>query len=556
MDRRWMYARRDSLEYAQGMEMFISFALKHVEDPNSILCPCVDCNNTVQSNVDGVRTHLVTNGINQAYKFWIKHGESINSIPLDRSGKETTEGLSKRLNDDTQDRDDSDDIMFNENFDVNSLDELTQIIGENLQDCPEMFKTLCNDANTPLYKGCSKYSKLSALLKLYAIKARGSISDSSFTSLLEAFKDMLPDDNVLPSRIYEAKKMLNSIGMSCKRIHACPNDCILYRKENASLDCCLICQASRYQKENVPAKVMWYFPIIPRFRRLYGVAEDAKNLTWHVDREKKGDGKLRHPVDSPQWIKIDNKFPEFKCEPRNLRLALASDGMNPFGNQSSSHSTWPVILCIYNLSPELCMKRKYLMLSMLISGPRQPGNDIDIYLAPLIEDLKMVWESGVEVFDAHRNETFKLKAMLFGTINDFPAYGNLSGYSVKGYEACPICDKETASKRLQKSKKVVYLRHRRFLPDDHYYRKLKTTFDGKVEAEKAPIPLTGEQILEKVEGLKVKHGKLCAKSIPTRGYKKRLIFFELPYWKDLYIRHFLDVMHIEKLCFCICDLVS
>ena len=86
---------------------------------------------------------------------------------------------------------------------------------------------------------------------------------------------------------------------------------------------------------------------------------------------------------------------------------------------------------------------------MLISGPRQPGNDIDIYLAPLIEDLKMMWESGVEVFDAHRNENFKLKAMLFGTINDFPAYGNLLGYSVKGHEACPICDKETASKRLK-----------------------------------------------------------------------------------------------------------
>ena len=75
----------------------------------------------------------------------------------------------------------------------------------------------------------------------------------------------------------------------------------------------------------------------------------------------------------------------------------------------------------------------------------------------------------------------------------------------------------------------MYLRHCRFLPGDHHYRKLKTAFDGKAEIEKAPIPLTGEQILEKVEGLKVKHRKLCAKSLPTRGYKKRSIFFELPY---------------------------
>ena len=100
---------------------------------------------------------------------------------------------------------------------------------------------------------------------------------------------------------------------------------------------------------------------------------------------------------------------------------------------------------IYNLCPDLIMKRKYMMLTMLISGPKQPGNDIDVYLAPLIEDLKMMWDSGIQVFDAHRNENFNLKALLYGTINDFPAYGNLAGYSVKGYEACPICEENTFS---------------------------------------------------------------------------------------------------------------
>ena len=48
------------------------------------------------------------------------------------------------------------------------------------------------------------------------------------------------------------------------------------------------------------------------------------------------------------------------------------------------------------------------MLTMLISSPRQPGNDIDVYLALLIEDLKMLWEEGVECFDGSREETFTL----------------------------------------------------------------------------------------------------------------------------------------------------
>ena len=102
-------------------------------------------------------------------------------------------------------------------------------------------------------------------------------------------------------------------------------------------------------------------------------------------------------------------------------------------------------MVIYNLPPGLCMKRKYMTLSMMISGPKQPGNGIDVYLSPLIEDLKLMWDQGVEVFDGFGKETFRLHAMLFCTINDFPAYGNLSGYSVKGHKACPICEEDTAS---------------------------------------------------------------------------------------------------------------
>ena len=56
----------------------------------------------------------------------------------------------------------------------------------------------------------------------------------------------------------------------------------------------------------------------------------------------------------------------------------------------------------------LCMKRKFVMLTMLISSPKQPGNDIDVYLAPLIKELKMFWEKDVECFDTSREETFTL----------------------------------------------------------------------------------------------------------------------------------------------------
>jgi hypothetical protein len=76
---------------------------------------------------------------------------------------------------------------------------------------------------------------------------------------------------------------------------------------------------------------------------------------------------------------------------------MSINGMNPFMN-SSTHSTWPIVLTILNLPPWLCNKRKYIMMPGLISEPQQPGNDIDTYFRPLVEDLKVLWNNdGVQV---------------------------------------------------------------------------------------------------------------------------------------------------------------
>ncbi|KAI9186443.1 hypothetical protein LWI28_017293 [Acer negundo] len=112
-------------------------------------------------------------------------------------------------------------------------------------------------------------------------------------------------------------------------------------------------------------------------------------------------------------------------------------------------------------------------LSKDVMGPQQPGNHIDVYLAPLIEDLKTLWDIGVDAFDANKQEYFTLRAVLLWTINDFPAYGNLSGCTVKGYFACPISREGTNSCWLKHCKKNAYMGHRKFLPINHPYRRLK-----------------------------------------------------------------------------------
>ena len=77
------------------------------------------------------------------------------------------------------------------------------------------------------------------------------------------------------------------------------------------------------------------------------------------------------------------------------------------------------------------------MMPVLIQGPRQPGNDIDVYLRPLVEELLQLWhEEGVPVWDEHERKKFNLRGLLFVTINDWPAFSNISVQSNKGYNAC------------------------------------------------------------------------------------------------------------------------
>ncbi|KAD3066352.1 hypothetical protein E3N88_34232 [Mikania micrantha] len=63
------------------------------------------------------------------------------------------------------------------------------------------------------------------------------------------------------------------------------------------------------------------------------------------------DGMMHHPVDGKPWKEFDKKYPNFAKEPRNVRLGLAADGFNPF-------------------------------------GPKSPGKDIDVFLRPLVDELK------------------------------------------------------------------------------------------------------------------------------------------------------------------------
>jgi hypothetical protein len=132
-----------------------------------------------------------------------------------------------------------------------------------------------------------------------------------FGELLKIVKNFLPEDNQLPSSTYEERKVICPLGLEVQKIHACPNDCILYHgKEYENLQDCPFCKALRYKirhddpddvdgeviKKKIQAKVIWYFPIIPHLKRLFRNKSHAKLMRWNKEDCLK-DGMLRHHAD-------------------------------------------------------------------------------------------------------------------------------------------------------------------------------------------------------------------------------------------------------------------
>ena len=64
----------------------------------------------------------------------------------------------------------------------------------------------------------------------------------------------------------------------------------------------------------------------------------------------------------------------------------------------------------------MCMTKPYMFLSCVIPDPFNPMVDIDVYLQPLIDDLKKLW-SGVLTYDVSRTSRFEVKSFQEG-VND------------------------------------------------------------------------------------------------------------------------------------------
>ena len=135
----------------------------------------------------------------------------------------------------------------------------------------------------------------------------------------------------LPESVYDMKKMLRMLGCGSKKIDVCPKNCMLYwGEENEKKEICSKCETPRYKNggapvnaasssaagpstgrvssSRVPKKVLRWFPLIPRLKRLLMCKEISELMRWH-EEERVKDGVLRHPADSLAWEDLNAKYP-------------------------------------------------------------------------------------------------------------------------------------------------------------------------------------------------------------------------------------------------------
>jgi hypothetical protein len=195
-------------------------------------------------------------------------------------------------------------------------------------------------------------------------------------------------------------------------------------------------------------------------------------MRWH--KEGKCDSEdpdiILHPTDTESWEALDRFDPEFARDHMSVRLGLSTDCFQPHSEARNPYSWWPIFIMPYNLSPNKCLKQGFVFLAHVILGPKEPRKQMNIFLCPLFEEMKELWQE-VNAYDSYLKYCFNLRAAYLWSIHDYLSYGKFASWCVHSRLNCPICMDDTDTFRLEHDRKVSFFDcHPRFLPLNHEFR--------------------------------------------------------------------------------------
>lgn len=321
------------------------------------------------------------------------------------------------------------------------------------------------------------------------------LSDKAMNTIPDLLKDAFEQAKFLTSG-YEDKKIINKLGLNYMKIDVCPKDCKLYLGDEKHLEAYNTCGTSRWKpkkKKKIATKILHYFPLEPRLQRLFPCFKITLDIRCHALENNK-DWWLRYPTDGEACKTFDLIHPEFALDPQTILLGLATNGFSPTSTLSATYSIWPVFFSPYNLPPWMFMKYTSFILSMIIPGKKSLGNNIDVYLRPVVEELCELWNDGIEIFDSSLNQNFRLHATLIWTNSDFPGLGMFFGWNTHVGLACLTCSFDAKPCRLYNGKMWCFMSHQHFLSKNYRFRLAHVHFDVNTEKQNPLLKVSGSNI--------------------------------------------------------------
>jgi hypothetical protein len=135
---------------------------------------------------------------------------------------------------------------------------------------------------------------------------------NSFLKLLSLLAKLLPRSNTLPTSTYRAKKLICLLSLGVDKIHACPNHCILYRKEHEFKMKCPVYGVSRYNRS-------YNHVYVDTMKNKKKTAIGPESVDDKIDSDKE-DNKKRKILALVMWYPVIDHLKCVFSNPRDAEL--------------------------------------------------------------------------------------------------------------------------------------------------------------------------------------------------------------------------------------------
>ena len=218
---------------------------------------------------------------------------------------------------------------------------------------------------------------------------------------------------------------------------------VLFRKtdryDHSCLKRCPVCNESRFIGKGKPYRKFYYYPLGPRWRRMYGNANIAEVSQSHCS----GDSEsllLQDVIGSRNWQSVYRETGFFQGDSCGLSLQFSTDGVNPFSGNKVVYSMWPVMLTVLNLPKRLRNLFSNMLLVRIIpgNGGHEP-KAVDPYLEVVVDELLTL--SGSKFYDAFRKAPFTFKVQVLNYVLDYPGLNKVfSAVGANALQGCMWCE--------------------------------------------------------------------------------------------------------------------